>query len=67
VLVSSHLVTELALSAEHLIVIGRGRLLADAPIGDLVTPEGPALEEVYLELTRGMGDFAAGHSSGDLR
>ncbi|HTS97204.1 MAG TPA: ATP-binding cassette domain-containing protein [Streptosporangiaceae bacterium] len=31
VLVSSHLMSEMALTADHLIVIGRGRLLADAP------------------------------------
>ncbi len=31
VLVSSHLLHEMALTADHLIVIGRGRLLADTP------------------------------------
>jgi ABC-2 type transport system ATP-binding protein len=31
VLVSSHLMTEMAMTADHLIVIGRGRLLADCP------------------------------------
>jgi ABC-2 type transport system ATP-binding protein len=31
VLVSSHLMSEMALTADHLIVIGRGRLLADTP------------------------------------
>ena len=31
VLVSSHLMSEMALTAEHLIIIGRGRLLADLP------------------------------------
>jgi len=29
VLVSSHLMSEMALTADHLIVIGRGRLIAD--------------------------------------
>jgi ABC-2 type transport system ATP-binding protein len=32
VFVSSHLMSEMALTAEHLIIIGRGRLLADTPI-----------------------------------
>ena len=32
VFVSSHLMSEMALTAEHLIVIGRGRLIADAPV-----------------------------------
>jgi ABC-2 type transport system ATP-binding protein len=32
VLVSSHLMNEMAVTADHLIVIGRGRLLADCPV-----------------------------------
>jgi ABC-2 type transport system ATP-binding protein len=33
VLVSSHLMAEMALTAEHLVVIGRGRLIADTSVG----------------------------------
>jgi ABC-2 type transport system ATP-binding protein len=36
VLVSSHLMSEMALTAEHLLVIGRGRLLADTPLAELI-------------------------------
>src|SRR6201996_2159302 len=36
VFVSSHLMSEIALVAEHLIIIGRGRLLADTTVRDLV-------------------------------
>jgi ABC-2 type transport system ATP-binding protein len=36
VLVSSHLMSEMALTAEHLIVIGRGRLIADMPMAEFV-------------------------------
>ncbi|MBO0839182.1 MAG: ATP-binding cassette domain-containing protein, partial [Actinobacteria bacterium] len=36
VLVSSHLMNEMAVTADHLIVIGRGRLLADAPTAEIV-------------------------------
>jgi ABC-2 type transport system ATP-binding protein len=36
VLVSSHLMNEMAVTADHLIVIGRGRLLADAPTEDVI-------------------------------
>lgn len=36
VLVSSHLMSEMALTADHLVVIGRGRLLADMPIDQFV-------------------------------
>jgi ABC-2 type transport system ATP-binding protein len=34
VFVSSHLMSEMALTADHLIVIGRGRLIADLPVAD---------------------------------
>jgi ABC-2 type transport system ATP-binding protein len=36
VLVSSHLMNEMAVTADHLIVIGRGRLIADAPTGEVI-------------------------------
>ena len=36
VLVSSHLMSEMALTADHLLVIGRGRLLADTPLSELI-------------------------------
>ncbi len=36
VFVSSHLMSEMALTADHLIVIGRGQLLADASVQDVI-------------------------------
>ncbi|MFE5588475.1 ABC transporter ATP-binding protein, partial [Kitasatospora sp. NPDC056531] len=36
VFVSSHLMSEMALTAEHLVVIGQGRLLADTSMADLI-------------------------------
>jgi ABC-2 type transport system ATP-binding protein len=36
VFVSSHLMSEMALTAEHLIVIGRGRLIADTSVDEFV-------------------------------
>jgi ABC-2 type transport system ATP-binding protein len=36
VFVSSHLMSEMALTADHLIVIGRGRLLADTSMADFI-------------------------------
>jgi ABC-2 type transport system ATP-binding protein len=36
VFVSSHLMSEMALTADHLVVIGRGRLIADCSTADLV-------------------------------
>ena len=52
VLVSSHLMSEMEDTADHLVVLGRGRLLADVPMADLLartaavrvrTPQGPLL------------------------
>ncbi|MFF6774474.1 ABC transporter ATP-binding protein [Streptomyces sp. NPDC012637] len=40
VLVSSHLMSETALTADHLVVIGKGRLLADTTVTDLVREAG---------------------------
>ena len=36
VFISSHLMSEMALTADHVIVIGRGRIIADAPVADIV-------------------------------
>ena len=35
VFVSSHLMSEMALTADHLVVIGRGKLIADQPVAEL--------------------------------
>lgn len=50
VLLSSHLMHELALCADRVVVIGRGRLLADAPVAELAGEAG-SLEDAYLRLT----------------
>ncbi len=36
IFVSSHLMSEMALTADHLIVIGKGRIIADRPIDELI-------------------------------
>ncbi|MER1994891.1 MAG: ABC transporter ATP-binding protein [Arthrobacter sp.] len=36
VFLSSHLMSEMAVTADHLIVIGRGRIIADAPIQQII-------------------------------
>lgn len=50
VLVSSHLLAEVAQAVDHVMIINRGRLVAAAPL-DEFTREGQTLEEVYLGLT----------------
>ena len=52
VLLSSHLISEIALVADHLIVIGGGRLLADTTVSDLSGRSG-SLEDAFLTLTSG--------------
>jgi ABC-2 type transport system ATP-binding protein len=57
IFVSSHLMSEMALTAEHLIVIGRGRLIADLSVNEFIqqasrntvrvrTPHAAALHEL---------------------
>ncbi|MEU0248742.1 ABC transporter ATP-binding protein [Streptomyces sp. NPDC006235] len=46
VLVSSHLMSEMALTAEHLVIIGRGRLLADTTVTDFVRDSGAGTVKV---------------------
>jgi ABC-2 type transport system ATP-binding protein len=50
VLVSSHLIGEMALTAERLVVIARGRLLAETSVAEL-SAGAASLEEAFLELT----------------
>jgi ABC-2 type transport system ATP-binding protein len=71
VFVSSHLLQEMAVLADELVVIGRGRLLANGPVADFVTSSGlgtvevespdmatlaPALESRGATLVAGPGD-----------
>ena len=46
VLVSSHLMSEMALTAEHLVVIGRGRLLADDSVEAVIAAAGQSTVHV---------------------
>ena len=50
VLVSSHLLAEVAQTVDHVVIIDRGRLLAQGTLDEL-TGGGQTLEDVYLELT----------------
>ena len=73
VLVSSHLMNEMAVTADHLLVIGRGRLLADCTTAEFIerhtdpavyaaTPAvaRPALlEEAFMRLTAGAVEYCA--------
>ncbi|MER7779700.1 ATP-binding cassette domain-containing protein [Streptomyces sp. NPDC096191] len=73
VLVSSHLMNEMAVTAEHIVVIGRGQLVADCSTEEFIersteqsvlvrTPDGAQL----AELLKGQGATVAATGEGDL-
>jgi ABC-2 type transport system ATP-binding protein len=62
VLVSSHLLSELPDVADHVVVIGRGRVLADGPLPELIAG-GESLEDAYLRLTTGAAEYRSGGDS----
>jgi ABC-2 type transport system ATP-binding protein len=57
VLVSSHLISEIAHTADALIVIGQGRLLAQTTVARL-SARGSSLEEAFFQLTEGVTDYS---------
>src|SRR5713226_5266207 len=56
VLVSSHLINEMAYTADALIVIGQGRLLAQTTVARLSARSG-SREEAFFQLTGGVTDY----------
>ena len=71
VFVSSHLMTEMALTAQHLIVIGRGKLIADASIESIIASGGstvlvrsPQSDELARLITQEGGSIR--HDAGAL-
>jgi len=56
VLVSSHLLSEMAYTADRLVVISHGRLLADATVDELTARGGGSLEDAFFELIDGPAD-----------
>src|SRR6478735_2416824 len=46
IFVSSHLMSEMALTADHLIVVGRGRILADCSTAEFIAQASPAVVRV---------------------
>ncbi|ABS02068.1 ABC-2 type transport system ATP-binding protein [Kineococcus radiotolerans] len=63
VFVSSHLMSEMALTAEHLVVIGRGRLIADESVRDFIArvqPRGVTVRSPQAEQLRELVTAAGG-------
>jgi ABC-2 type transport system ATP-binding protein len=60
VLLSSHLMSEMALTAEYLIVIGRGRLIADTSVAEFVRDAAGALVRVRTDAADALLPLLAG-------
>src|SRR6266571_1863742 len=58
VLISSHLISEVAQTADQLIVIGQGRLLAQTTVAEL-SARSNSLEEAFFQLTEGSTEYSA--------
>jgi ABC-2 type transport system ATP-binding protein len=80
ILVSSHLMNEMAVTADHLIVIGKGRLIADSSTADVIaqgteksvrvlTPDAGKLTELIISSGGNIAsvDAAPGADSGGAR
>jgi len=68
VFVSSHLMTEMALTADHVVVIGKGRLVADRSLAGLIAESGhSSLEDAFLELTSDAAEFRPATTNGSHR
>ena len=62
VLISSHLISEVAQTADELIVIGQGRLLAQTTVAEL-SARSHSLEEAFFALTEGSIEYSASNLS----
>jgi ABC-2 type transport system ATP-binding protein len=58
VFLSSHVMSELALTAQRVIVVGQGRLTADADVAELLA-RSSSLEEAFLDMTAGAVEYGA--------
>lgn len=65
VLVASHSLSEVEITAHRIVIMGKGRVLTDADRDEvLALGSGPRrLESAYLEITRSSVDFVAGGSA----
>ena len=63
VFVSSHLMGEMALTADHLIVVGRGRLIADTSVDEFISRVAANVVEVRSPEATKLSRLLAGHAS----
>jgi ABC-2 type transport system ATP-binding protein len=63
VLVSSHLMSEMAVTADHLVIIGRGRLLADTTVDELIARVAVGSVRVRSPHATGLRDLLVRHGA----
>jgi ABC-2 type transport system ATP-binding protein len=61
VFLASHLMSEMALTADHVIVVGRGRLLRDQSMSDFIAAASTDLVRVRSPQARQLADLLAGN------
>jgi ABC-2 type transport system ATP-binding protein len=72
VFLSSHLMSEMAQTADHIIVLGRGRVIADAPVADIIGRAGGTVRvrtpetERFRPLLTGAGGTVTADDDGAL-
>jgi ABC-2 type transport system ATP-binding protein len=64
VFVSSHLISEMAATAEHLVVVGGGHLLADTSVAELSAAGSGSLEEAFFALIAGSAQYEGAQYEG---
>jgi len=63
VFLSSHLMSEMALTADHVIVIGRGRLLRDQSMTDFIASAGSSVVRVRSPQAARLADILRPHAT----
>ncbi|MDX1954671.1 MAG: ATP-binding cassette domain-containing protein [Chitinophagaceae bacterium] len=52
IFISSHLLSEMEMIADNMLIIDKGRKVVEGPVQELLTPEKRSLEDYFLSLTR---------------
>ncbi len=61
VFISSHLMSEMALTADHLVVVGRGRILADCSMSEFIAGHAASYVRVQSPQQREVADLLRRH------
>jgi ABC-2 type transport system ATP-binding protein len=67
IFLSSHLMSEMALTADHLIVLGKGRIITDAPVADVIAGNTGTRVRVRSPHASQLADLLAGSDVSVMR